>query len=162
MANEGATEDQVLLLARPSSTSLDGGQALEAWFAGGCSLCGQEPETADHLFYGCVFARQLWYLLLHPLGLSGCLPGQADSLVNWWLRQRTCLMPEVHPSFDTIVLLAAWKLWKEQNNQTFRRQAASAPEVFLRLKQEAGEWLLAGYNSLASTLQFYSLPGVFL
>jgi hypothetical protein len=71
-------------------------------------------------------------------------------------------MPEVRPSFDTIVLLAAWKLWKERNNRTFRQQAASAPEVFLRLKQEANEWLLAGYNSLASALQFWPLPGVFM
>ena len=30
-----------------------------------CIMCGQEPETASHLFLQCVLARQLWLKLLH-------------------------------------------------------------------------------------------------
>lgn len=33
----------------------------------GCALCGQAPETGEHLFLGCVFVRQLWFHLLAPL-----------------------------------------------------------------------------------------------
>lgn len=36
-------------------------------------LCAQEPETRSHLFLGCVFAREIWFKLLHPTGMDSLL-----------------------------------------------------------------------------------------
>lgn len=34
-----------------------------------CALCCQHAETVGHLLLGCVFARQIWFELLAPLGI---------------------------------------------------------------------------------------------
>jgi hypothetical protein len=51
-----------------------------------CAMCGQASDTADHLFLGCVMARQLWYRLLAPVGLAALVPEGHDKLVSWWLQ----------------------------------------------------------------------------
>jgi hypothetical protein len=39
-----------------------------------CPLCDQEDETINHLLVGCVFARQVWSLVLHQFGLLHLAP----------------------------------------------------------------------------------------
>ena len=39
-----------------------------------CARCDQAPETACHLFLGCVFSRQVWRVLLDPIHLLALLP----------------------------------------------------------------------------------------
>lgn len=45
-----------------------------------CVLCGQAPETVEHLILGCVFARQLWCSLLSPIGLVTLVPEHDDDI----------------------------------------------------------------------------------
>lgn len=35
-----------------------------------CPLCDQEAELIQHLLVSCVFGKQVWFLILHGLGLS--------------------------------------------------------------------------------------------
>jgi hypothetical protein len=51
-------------------------------------LCDRVPETGGHMFLGCTYARELWFRLLDLVGLATLVPGQEDSLGEWWLRQR--------------------------------------------------------------------------
>jgi hypothetical protein len=44
------------------------------------AMCVQEPEMIDHLFLGCVFARQLWFRLVTPVGLSAFVPDNGGQL----------------------------------------------------------------------------------
>ena len=39
-----------------------------------CPLCDQGDETINHLLVGCVFARQVWALVLHQLGMLQLAP----------------------------------------------------------------------------------------
>jgi hypothetical protein len=39
-----------------------------------CPLCDQVDETINHLLVGCVFARQVWSLILQQLGLLQLAP----------------------------------------------------------------------------------------
>jgi hypothetical protein len=41
----------------------------------------KEVEMGDHLFLGCVVARELWFKLLHPVGLDALVPGASAKLV---------------------------------------------------------------------------------
>ena len=46
---------------------------LQAWgieIEGICALCHQEPETRDHLFFGCAFAVSIWKEMLRNCGLE--------------------------------------------------------------------------------------------
>jgi hypothetical protein len=52
-----------------------------------CLLCDQEEESMQHLLIVCVFARQLWFSLLHCVGLASLAPQPNDSsLDDWWVR----------------------------------------------------------------------------
>lgn len=50
-----------------------------------CSLCDQESETARHLAGKCVFAREVWFKTLLPLGLDGLVPQPGIGYLDWWL-----------------------------------------------------------------------------
>ncbi|GJN40328.1 hypothetical protein PR202_gb29533 [Eleusine coracana subsp. coracana] len=49
-----------------------------------CPLCDQE-EDVQHLLTTCVFARELWFKVLQPLGLERCVPSHHEkSFASWW------------------------------------------------------------------------------
>ena len=52
---------------------------------GRCLLCDQAEETIEHLLISCVFSRQVWYNILHKVGLQDLSP-QPDnnSFDGWW------------------------------------------------------------------------------
>jgi hypothetical protein len=86
-----------------------------------CVLCGQKPETYDHLFLGCVVTRQLWLVLLSPIRLKSITPHHDDEPADWWLRSRGMMNSEAGLALDSALLLIAWCVWKERNNRTFKR-----------------------------------------
>lgn len=47
-----------------------------------CALCDQDVESMDHLVKGCVFSRELWFLLLSPLGLLELMPAPTCQSAN--------------------------------------------------------------------------------
>jgi hypothetical protein len=113
-------------------------------------MCGQEPETASHLFLQCVLARQLWLKLLHLVGLDSLLPQHDDEIVDWWLRQRMQLQVEARAVFDSVLMLASWNLWKERNNKTFRDATSNVHELFCEIVTEGELWVQAGYRNLST------------
>lgn len=121
-----------------------------------CVLCQQESETGDHLFLGCVFVRELWHMLLHPVGLDVMVPTQDEELPVWWIRQRALLQPQCRHAFDSLLLLIAWMVWKERNNRTFQRASLGAHELVKRIIREAEDWVDAGFKSLAEAIPFWS------
>ncbi|KAG0538681.1 hypothetical protein BDA96_03G257500 [Sorghum bicolor] len=46
---------------------------------------------AINLLLGCVISREIWFRVLHLLGLSAMLPDLEDELGRWWLRCRSML-----------------------------------------------------------------------
>ena len=53
-----------------------------------------------------------------PGRYSGSLLG-ASTLLDWWLLERAALPQAIRRSFDSLVLLVTWLLWKERNRHTF-------------------------------------------
>jgi hypothetical protein len=123
-------------------------------------MCNQGPESADHLFLGCVIARQLWHRLLAPVGLAALVPEVDEHLPAWWLRQRRRVHEDARRPFDAMVLLVAWSIWKERNNRTFQRVAAGTVAMALAILQEAGDWVQAGFSGLASWCHIWSQNSV--
>jgi hypothetical protein len=52
-------------------------------------------------------------------------------------------------SFDSLVLLITWDLWKERNRCTFDRRSTTPSEVTAAILEEAAAWIGASYGSLA-------------
>ena len=49
------------------------------------ALCDQEQEAVQHLVGECVFAREVWYMVLAPIGLELLTPQPGTSFLDWWL-----------------------------------------------------------------------------
>jgi hypothetical protein len=52
-------------------------------------------------------------------------------------------------SFDSLVLLVSWILWKERNHRTFDRKSRSTTELLQAIFEEADAWIVAGFRDLA-------------
>jgi len=114
-----------------------------------CVLCAQGAETTDHLFVGCVFAREFWFFVLRSLGTAHLLPSADSTLVSWWLNCRHQLDIASRPQFDSIVLLVSWTLWKERNNRTFDRSSRGPMELLDGLCRELDDWIQAGFTNIS-------------
>jgi hypothetical protein len=66
-----------------------------------CALCDQEQETAQHLAGGCVFAKEVWYMVLAPIGLDHLAPQPQTSFLDWWLQSRLQLRSARCKGFDS-------------------------------------------------------------
>jgi hypothetical protein len=121
-----------------------------------CVLCGQEPETADHLFTGCILTRELWVELLSPLGLPVLAPQHTEDATSWWLRQWLHIDAAFRPAFNSLVLLVAWVVWKERNGRTFSHDANGIWELLQKAVREADDWVKAGFKTLSVVATFWS------
>lgn len=121
-----------------------------------CIMCGQEAESADHLFLGCVVTRELWYRLLMPAGLSALAPAGVERLAVWWLRQRLLLQSDARPPFDSFILLVTWCTWKERNSRTFQRTATGIDGLLAAVIREAEDWTEAGFSTLSCLIPLWS------
>jgi hypothetical protein len=50
-----------------------------------CALCLQCDESINHLLLGYVFSREVWTLVLRPLGWHHALPSVDSCLGDWWI-----------------------------------------------------------------------------
>jgi hypothetical protein len=112
-------------------------------------LCDQLDETTDHLLCSCVFVREVWSRLLSSLGFLAATPTQDNTLLGWWFAARATFPQALRQSFDSLVLLVSWCLWKERNRRTFVHQASSTSELLGRILEEANTWIGVGFGSLA-------------
>lgn len=118
----------------------------------GCALCGQLPETTDHLLLACVFAREVWWRALHHIHLQHLAPSGDDQLPEWWLRARSRVPPSLSRALDSLVLLITWNLWKERNRRVFDKKQKQVTALLEQIGEEADSWIAAGFNSLALLL----------
>jgi hypothetical protein len=114
-----------------------------------CALCGQAPESGDHLFLGCVFTRELWFKLLAPVGLAALVPSSEERLDSWWMQQRRRLDRQSRPVLDRLLLLLCWCIWKERNRRTFDSQSSNADAVAHAVLLEAEDWVEAGFSCIS-------------
>ena len=71
-----------------------------------CPLCDQEDETINHLLVGCVFARQVWSLVLHQFGLLHLAPQSAVTRFSgWWKRSTAAVPKEARKGLNSLIIL---------------------------------------------------------
>jgi hypothetical protein len=58
-----------------------------------------------------------------------------------WLHGRASLPQPLRRSFDSLVLLVSWCLWKERNSRTFDRRSSTPTQLFTTILEEAGAWV---------------------
>lgn len=124
-----------------------------------CPLCDQAEETIQHILVSCVFARQVWSLILNKLGLlaiatqSGCTRFSA-----WWCQSIKNVEKSLRKGLDSLIILVAWVIWKNRNSCVFEGATPCIQRVLLAVVEEDNMWCLAGASALQDLLFLRRLP----
>ena len=89
-----------------------------------CSLCGNAPETADHLILRCPFSRMVWRAAARDHALPCINPPDSASSTGttfsaWWASTRGSIPARERAALDGVVAYTAWFIWRERNNRIF-------------------------------------------
>lgn len=69
-------------------------------------FCDQEEETMEHLLVGCVFTRQVWTLLFHPLKLEALIPSPFEARFHiWWRKAVNSVPEELRKGLNTLIIM---------------------------------------------------------
>ncbi|KAL9668064.1 hypothetical protein QQ045_002438 [Rhodiola kirilowii] len=84
-----------------------------------CPLCGDEPETRDHLFFGCNFSRSILNKTMNFLGVENCL--EEWELIIAWFKSKN---PNRYKTKFTAacLTLCMFEVWKCRNYKIFRHE----------------------------------------
>ena len=82
---------------------------------GTCCLCQEEPETRDHIFFGCIYSRSIWEKLLSLCGIN-------REIGNWSEELQWAAQNLKGRNLTSTLLRLAWKtliyqVWKERNGR---------------------------------------------
>lgn len=79
-------------------------------------FCDQEDETIHYLLIGCVFACEVWTIILQLLGVMQLAPQPTAVCFSEWWRNTIATSPkEAHKGLNSLIILLAWELWKHRN-----------------------------------------------
>jgi hypothetical protein len=110
-----------------------------------CQLCQSEDETYAHLFIQCRFTTKVWRKIRSWASTRIPLPGQNfANTEDWWLLARKQVPKVRRRDFDTVVVLAHWRIWKERNSRIFEGAKHSVQEVFQGIRDDIAMWRHAG------------------
>ena len=98
---------------------------------------------------GCVFARQVWTLILPQLGLLQLAPQPTVSRFSgWWKRSIAAVPKEVCKGLNSLIIVVEWEIWKHRNSCVFDNKRPSVQEVIRVVSLEGGLWCSAGASKL--------------
>jgi hypothetical protein len=113
-----------------------------------CPLCDQDVETINHILVSCVFAREVWSLVLNRI-IPAVRPPRIDSHFNsWWCRASATLPKDERKGFNSLVVLVVWELWKHRNACVFQGSRPAVQSVVQAVMAEGHLWCLAGAAAL--------------
>jgi hypothetical protein len=85
-----------------------------------CPLCDQEEETINHLLSSCVFARELWFILLQLVGLGAFAPQVLEiTFQEWWHWVLSSVGTPNRRGLNSLIILGAWTLWRHHDDCVF-------------------------------------------
>ena len=117
-----------------------------------CPLCDQEPETIQHLLFGCSFSKQVWFEILSWLRLTCRVPDGEDNLTEWWIKAKQCTAKPMHKGLASATQLIPWMIWKHRNDCVFNAATPSTDVLVSKIKDEAALWARAGALGLRAIL----------
>jgi hypothetical protein len=84
--------------------------------------------------------------------LQHLVPLDDSCLSERWQNTRTAILKPFKRSFDSLVLLVSWKVWKERNQRTFDSITRTLAQLFTLILEDADAWIVVGFRCLASLI----------
>ncbi|GJN17837.1 hypothetical protein PR202_gb04939 [Eleusine coracana subsp. coracana] len=114
-----------------------------------CPLWDQKEETMQHLLTSFVVARQVWFALLNMLQLGTAVPQHNErNFADWWRRTIKSPPMEQRKGLNSLIILAAWEIWKHRNDCVFEGTSPSVNTILDAIRDEHGLWCGAGARKL--------------
>lgn len=112
----------------------------------------------QHILVACVFARQIWAVILHKLGLAYLVPQPSDdSFSDWWCKAIKGLPKDLKKGLNSLIILCAWELWKHRNFCVFEGGRPDLQLVLQSVREDCSLWCSAGARDLSFLLSSSSL-----
>jgi hypothetical protein len=85
---------------------------------------------------------------LQQAGILLAEPGHDSSFEDWWCEARRRINKADRRRFDTLVILAAWSIWKQRNDRVFGNSRNECNEVQLieKVREEFRLWEFARFG----------------
>lgn len=93
-----------------------------------CHLCNQCDETIQHLLLRCVYAREVWFGVLHWLGVGRLTPSSIDHILPWWSSWQQTIPPKMKKGINSVIICALRCIWLERNRRIFKNKSLLASQ----------------------------------
>jgi hypothetical protein len=110
-----------------------------------CYTCLQEEDNVDHILTQCPYARQVWFDVFRSANLRIHEPGLDSNLERWWTEASKRVRKLDRKRFDSMFIITAWTLWKQQNARVFgnTREQKNPAQIMTAIREEFQLWELA-------------------
>jgi hypothetical protein len=86
-----------------------------------CPLCGEEDESAHHLFFSCKSSKRLWDSILFWLGIETTLHFNSRSHFDQFYGLAPCHVGS-RQRWQCIWFAAVWQIWLCRNSKIFEQK----------------------------------------
>ncbi|WOL16678.1 RNA-directed DNA polymerase, eukaryota [Canna indica] len=86
-----------------------------------CYVCNEGEDSADHIFFKCPFAMQLWSCVERYLGLGFKFKDLWP--VGGWLKEGLPFDKRSGSKITGLIAACLWHLWKNRNNICFNKKS---------------------------------------
>ncbi|KAJ0433682.1 putative reverse transcriptase zinc-binding domain-containing protein [Helianthus annuus] len=105
-----------------------------------CSRCGLEPETSDHIFVKCIWARSVWWCVFRWMRIPVLC--EIDSVSHILEYIATQIGSKTWKKIVHMVVLGClWRIWLVRNEKEFNCNMIPVPKIIDQLKEETFLWL---------------------
>jgi hypothetical protein len=104
-----------------------------------CCMCKADGESIDHLLLHCVYAKELWDLVLAMFGMCWVMPGSVRELLAAW--QGKMGKHPKHIIWRAAPHCVMWCLWRERNMRIFEDCEQHVDELKLLFLRTLFEWM---------------------
>ncbi|GAU50757.1 hypothetical protein TSUD_272720 [Trifolium subterraneum] len=111
-----------------------------------CVLCGEEAETARHLFLHCNYAAGIWYAVCRWLGVFAVLP--ADVMMSYGLLVGCGRNKKIRKGFAIVWMAFIRVIWKVRNERVFNNATVEVTDAVDMVQRLSWQWYL---NKMASS-----------
>ncbi|KAJ0883842.1 putative RNA-directed DNA polymerase [Helianthus annuus] len=104
-----------------------------------CKVCGEENETAVHIFVTCNLAQQVWEFVVGWCKIRPFFILELKDFVDIHNRNRGS--KKWHRVILSVVQVAIWVLWKTRNDIVFRHKQANLERIKEEIKTYSYLWI---------------------
>ncbi|GJT37806.1 RNA-directed DNA polymerase, eukaryota, reverse transcriptase zinc-binding domain protein [Tanacetum coccineum] len=102
-----------------------------------CSLCGDQPDSHDHLFFECSFAHVIWDRMIVLVGLDSSPPNIYDIINDLLPIARRRSMKSVVAKL--VVTASAYFIWQERNWRLFNKCNRTPTQIWCLMYKQSND-----------------------